>query len=139
MAILLFLLAVVAVAVIVTIRLLEPEMYMKLRSRGPIDFPWNRPHLKEVVFEPVSELPVAIDTPMRQDEMPVEVSENTKIAKLETLILEKNTLIERLQRKLAAEEHNREAFENVKKIMDAELTRLKTEIKQLKRQERSNV
>jgi hypothetical protein len=139
MAILLFLLAVVAVAVIVTMRLLEPEMYVKLRSRAPINFPWSRPHLKEVVFEPVNELPVAIDTPMRQDEMPVEVSENAQIAKLETLILEKNTLIERLQRQLAAEQRNREAFEDVKKVMDAELLRLKTEIKQLKRQERSNV
>ena len=138
MALLLFLI-VVGFGVLAVFRLLTPEMYVRLNHRPRFHFPWGRAHLiPDVPAEAVAmeELPMAIDTPMQPEEMPIIV--NDKLIKLETLLLEKNKLIERLQRELEAERSTRKTFENVKAIMDAELNRLKSDIKSLK-QERSNV
>ena len=84
----------------------------------------------------IDHLPAAIDTPLQPEEteiLPVE-----KFNKMEALLLEKNKMIDRLFKELEAERSHRGEFDKVKNIMDAQMMRLKEQIKTLKQQEKAH-
>ena len=142
MAILLFIL-VILLGAFAAIRLLAPDMYLRLNI-PKFNLPWGRHRLlpDSAAYQPdqasiIDRLPVAIDTPMEPEEMPMALTE--KLKKMEALLLEKNKLIDRLQRNLEAERSHRCEFEKVKSIMDEEIARLKEQIKSRPQKENAHV
>ena len=132
------LICIVALGIFAAYRLLAPYMYVPI-SRPGYHFPWSRPHLLE---EPsahipvVDHLPPAIDLPLQTEEMSVPAAE--KITKVEILLLEKNRLLDRLQKQLEAERSHRAEFEKVKEVMEGEIKRLKDQIKNIKHKEQNH-
>ena len=123
-------------------RLLAPDVYVRLKTaKFNFPIPWRRPNLLKdstdvsVKEQPLAydHLPTAIDTPIEAHDMPEELSQ--KLFKMEMLLIEKNKLIERLQREVQAERAHRNEFEKVKSIMDDEVLRLKDQVRQLKNKE----
>ncbi len=127
------------VGIFIAFRLLAPEMYVVL-NRSKLRFPWQRPSLMvdsavpvDSIYEHAPEhLPVAIDTPMQPEEIPLPLNE--KFSRMDALLLEKNKLIEQLQKDLACERSHRGEFDKVRSIMDEEIARLKDQLKKLKTQ-----
>ena len=115
---------IIAAGGLAVFRLLAPEMYLRL-PRPQFNFPWGKPLHSD-------HLPPAIDLPMQQDEMPVSLSD--KVDKMDALLLEKNKLLDRMQKDLEAERSHRAEFDKIKTIMDEEIQRLKEQIKSLKKQ-----
>ena len=67
----------------------------------------------------------------------VHVSSSDKIEKMEQILLEKNRMIERLQGQVEAERSHRLKFENVKTILDEEISRLQEQVRHLKTERES--
>ena len=115
-------------------RLLAPEMYVRV-GQPRFHFPWVSTHFSEVQEmahdKPEADrLPPAIDTPLQSEDLQFPLSE--KLVVIESLLVEKNKMIERLQKQLYAERSHRSEFETIKSVMDEEIVRLKGQVKNLK-------
>ena len=121
---------IIVVAVIVLLSLFAPEK-----------LPWYRPHLileKATKVEPIKTQEI-VQQPMvmeglAEPESDFHISLDENVARLETILFEKNTIIEKLQRELAAEKTHRGEFEKIKAILDEEIQKLKIKNKELKNQ-----
>lgn len=106
---------------------------------APHQLPWYKPSLvldsssdlQPIKVEPVARPPVIIEG-LAEPENDFHVSLEDNVAKLEIIINEKNRLIEKLQKGLAAYRSHREEFEKVKSILDEEIQHLKAQNKELK-------
>ena len=128
---LLFLLLILCIAaVIVLISLFAPHQ-----------LPWYRPHLMlsqgEII--PIKPVPAARKQPMVMEGLVgVESNEEDNISlrdkagRLESILLEKNVTIEKLQKQLLAEKSHREEFEKIRALLDEEITKLRAQNKKLK-------
>ena len=115
---------IVLLGILTAFRLLASEIHLDLNE------PWRRPHLSNEIplkLPVVDALPPAIDMPMQPEEMQVTIGD--KLNKMDLLLLEKNTVIERLQKELESERANRAEFENLKKILDEEIRDLKARVR----------
>ena len=118
-------------------RLMWPEMYVSL-NRPKFNFPWQQMRMREerVDLAPrhapivVDQLPPAFDVPLKQEEMPAELT--VKIQKMDRLLNEKNKLIDRLQKELDALQSAAHEFENINTIKDEEINHLRAQIKSIK-------
>ena len=119
---------IIVVAVIVLISLFAPEK-----------LPWYRPHLviekiqkiEPVNIQEITRPPVVMEG-LAEPESDFNISLDENVARLETILLEKNQTIEKLQRELAAEKSHRGEFEKIKAILDEEIQKLRIQNKELK-------
>ena len=122
-----FILAILILAAYVLISLLAPQT-----------LPWYRPHLILERHEPPHNAnPVPTRQPLIMEglvepESDFNMSLEENVARLESILHEKNRAIEKLQRELTAERSHRQEFEKVKAIMDGEIQNLKSKNKELK-------
>lgn len=100
--------------------------------------PWYRPSLileknemGPVKLRPVTRQPMVMEG-LAEPENDFHVSLEENVARLETMLNEKNRMIEKLQKQLAAEKIHRVEFEKVKAILDEEIQNLKAQNKTLK-------
>ena len=89
----------------------------------------------DISVVPVSGLPDPIDAPM-DPEPPASLAQ--RLEKVERLLLEKNTLIDRLQGEVEAERSHRLEFEKVRSLLDEEIVRLKEQNRALKAQQQES-
>jgi hypothetical protein len=98
--------------------------------------PWYRPHLilSSSEMQPISQKPrqPVVMEGLAEIEKEPNPDLIEQISKLESILLEKNRSIERLEKKLKAEWANRLEFEKVKNILDEEIVYLRTQNKELK-------
>lgn len=114
-----FLLLIISVlALLITFRLLSGD--------APL-FRIALPFKKGAGASAPAELPVAIDLPMEAQEVHPPTTE-----KFERLLLEKNQLIDRLQRQVEAERSHRMEFEKVREMLLDEISMLKEQNRGLK-------
>lgn len=129
--ILFLVLLILLVSAIVLVSLFAPHL-----------FPWYRPHLilnpadSDMVRTPASTpvQPVIMEGLADPDPEPAryDPSLEEKIVRLENILLEKNAVIEKLQRQVTAEKAHRTEFEKVKAILDEEIVKLRKQNKELK-------
>ena len=113
-------------------RLLAPEMYLRL-SLPKYQFPWGRQLFKQSAVpyaQPVDYSVVAIDEPLQPADLSDSVTD--QLNRMEKLLVEKNKLIDKLQKSLESERAHRSQFMKIKAMMDEEIERLKTQNKTLK-------
>jgi len=122
---------IVVVSVIVLLSLFYPQA-----------LPWPRPHLNLIKseIEPIKDYPQTRQAPLKgasvksKSENDFQISLEENVARLETILHEKNRTIEKLQRELASEKSHKREYDKIKAILDDEIINLKTQNKELKTQ-----
>jgi hypothetical protein len=118
-----FVLTILSTAAIVLISLFAPHK-----------LPWYRPSLilTSPIHREVYKQPIIVEGLAELEEESFDISAQEKVAKLEAILLEKNTAIEKLQKQLTAEKSNRADFEKVQNVLNEEIQNLRTQNKELK-------
>ncbi|MBF0489919.1 MAG: hypothetical protein HQL15_04800 [Candidatus Omnitrophica bacterium] len=124
--ILIFVLMILVAAILVLIYMLAPQI-----------FPWYRPHLilnsSEMQSIRVQRRPMVMEGLIDHEfERNVDMNAEDKVARLETILVEKNRSIEKLQKQLMAEKAHRQEFENLRMLLDEEIQNLRNQNKELK-------
>jgi hypothetical protein len=133
--ILFFVLAILTAAVVVLFSLFAPHK-----------LPWYRPrlalnsHSAEMVRVQIPRQPIVMEgLASPEEETRLDPTLQEKVSRLETILLEKNTLIEKLQKQVVAEKSLREDFDKVKALLDEEIINLRKQNRELKaKQEKMN-
>jgi hypothetical protein len=127
--ILFFLFVITIAAIIILMSLFAPHM-----------LPWYRPHL---ILNP-SEMQPLTTTIIRKQPIIIEglaefeiegngnISLEEKESRLDHILIEKNSMIEKLQKQLIAEKSHRLEFEKVKGLLDKEILNLRKQNKEFK-------
>jgi hypothetical protein len=107
---------------------------------APHKLPWYRPHLIlnssqfSVGTQTMPQQPNLLESflsPEIPDES-LEIALEGKILKLETMLTEKNTVIEKIQKQLAAERTHRQEFEKIQSLLNEEIKNLRAQNRELK-------
>lgn len=104
---------------------------------APHKLPWYRPSLvlnsSEIQrvhdVEPLPKQPLIMEG-LAEPEL--EITSQERVAKLEAILSEKNTVIEKLQKQLAAEKSHRSEFEKIQAVLNEEIQSLRSQSKELK-------
>ena len=113
--------------------------YVILTLFIPQKLPWYRPHLilsKSEMTE-MPPMPTVVKQPLileglAEPEDELRMSAKDQVARLESILLDKNRTIERLQRELLVEKEGRSGLETLKVILEKEIENLKIKNKRLK-------
>ena len=107
---------------------------------APQSLPWYRPHLILSSSEMITiKEPASIPKPVFVNHhVDVEDENNAalkeKVARLESILVEKNRTLEKLQKEYSAQKEHRFEFEKVQLLLEQEIAQLKTKHKKLKSQ-----
>ena len=115
-------------------RLIAPELNLQL-NLSRLRLPWQRERLSKDIVQLVKPAEL-IDEPASLHIAPepdYQISENEKLDRLEKLLTEKNTDIERLSTALEAERQHRLQFEKTQQLLQEEILRLKQEVKNIRK------
>src|SRR3569623_1646948 len=104
---------------------------------APHKLPWYRPQLilnpsqmsiHAPVIQPILDDFLGVQLPKDS----IEIALEGKILKLETILSEKNTAIEKLQKQLSAERSHRTEFEKIQDLLNNEIKNLRLQNRELK-------
>ncbi len=107
---------------------------------APQRLPWYRPHLilnpneeEMFVLQPVRRQPIIIEgLADPEPERRITSSFNDSVDRLDTILAEKNVLIEKFQKQIVAEKSHRAEFEKVQILLEEEIQKLRNQNKELK-------